>query len=123
MATPPTQTTHCVPNRSSRLIGGRAAGGGELGGGGVTGGGMIGTEAAMAGLLVYLTLNLFLVRPMQRITHAMERFRADPEDGEARVILTRFDCWIVGISIMQYTIFGIWANTRIDQFGRRGISH
>jgi signal transduction histidine kinase len=41
--------------------------------------------ASMAGGLVYLSLNLFLVRPMQRITHAMERFRADPEDPEARV--------------------------------------
>ncbi|WP_421934255.1 sensor histidine kinase [Phenylobacterium sp.] len=36
--------------------------------------------AAMAGILVYLSLAFFLVRPMQRITHAMERFRADPDD-------------------------------------------
>jgi len=41
--------------------------------------------SAMAGLLVYLSLNFFLVRPMQRITRAMERFRADPEDPAARV--------------------------------------
>ncbi len=41
--------------------------------------------SAMAGILVFLTLNLFLVRPMQRITHAMERFRADPDDPLARV--------------------------------------
>ncbi|HEY3696780.1 HAMP domain-containing sensor histidine kinase [Phenylobacterium sp.] len=41
--------------------------------------------SAMAGMLVYLSLNLFLVRPMQRITRAMERFRADPEDPAARV--------------------------------------
>ncbi|WP_395670792.1 sensor histidine kinase [Phenylobacterium sp.] len=41
--------------------------------------------STLAGVLVYLSLNLFLVRPMQRITHAMERFRADPEDPEARV--------------------------------------
>ena len=41
--------------------------------------------SAMAGVLVFLTLNLFLVRPMQRITYAMERFRADPDDPEARV--------------------------------------
>ncbi|HEY0435296.1 MAG TPA: HAMP domain-containing sensor histidine kinase [Phenylobacterium sp.] len=41
-----------------------------------------------AGVLVYLSLNLFLVRPMQRITRAMERFRADPEDAEARVQLS-----------------------------------
>jgi signal transduction histidine kinase len=44
--------------------------------------------SAIAGLLVYLTLNLFLVRPMQRITYAMERFRADPEDPHARVPLS-----------------------------------
>jgi signal transduction histidine kinase len=41
-----------------------------------------------AGVLVYLSLNLFLVRPMQRITHAMERFRADPEDPGALVQLS-----------------------------------
>ncbi len=34
----------------------------------------------VAGVLVYLTLNALFVRPMQRITKAMERFRADPED-------------------------------------------
>ncbi|MEO8114070.1 MAG: HAMP domain-containing sensor histidine kinase [Phenylobacterium sp.] len=41
-----------------------------------------------AGVLVYLSLNFFLVRPMQRITNAMERFRADPEDPQARVQLS-----------------------------------
>ena len=41
--------------------------------------------SAMAGGLVYLSLNFFLVRPMQRITRAMERFRADPEDPAARL--------------------------------------
>lgn len=44
--------------------------------------------ASTAGVLVYLSLNLFLVRPMQRITYAMERFRVDPEDDEARVQLS-----------------------------------
>lgn len=44
--------------------------------------------AALAGLIVYLALNLFLVRPMQRITFAMERFRADPEDPEAQIQLS-----------------------------------
>src|SRR5581483_7637032 len=44
--------------------------------------------STLAGLLVYLSLNLFLVRPMQRITYAMERFRADPEDEEAAVPLS-----------------------------------
>ena len=41
--------------------------------------------STLAGGAVYISLNLFLVRPMQRITRAMERFRADPEDPEARV--------------------------------------
>jgi signal transduction histidine kinase len=41
--------------------------------------------SAMAGGLAYAFLNLFLVRPMQRITRSMERFRADPEDDEARL--------------------------------------
>ena len=44
--------------------------------------------ALLAGVLVYFSLNLFLVRPMQRITQAMERFRADPEDPKARVTLS-----------------------------------
>jgi signal transduction histidine kinase len=39
----------------------------------------------MAGAVVYLSLNLFLVRPMQRITRSMERFRADPEDPQASI--------------------------------------
>ena len=41
--------------------------------------------STITGVLVYVTLALFLVRPMQRITRAMERFRADPEDPRARV--------------------------------------
>lgn len=49
---------------------------------------LIAFVSAMAGVLVYLTLNFFLVRPMQRITYAMERFRADPEDPQARVPLS-----------------------------------
>jgi signal transduction histidine kinase len=44
--------------------------------------------AILAGLLVYLSLIFFLVRPMQRITLSMERFRADPEDPRARVVLS-----------------------------------
>jgi signal transduction histidine kinase len=50
--------------------------------------GLIGVTAfigVVAGVLVYLSLNLFLVRPMQRITAAMERFRANPDDPAARV--------------------------------------
>lgn len=44
--------------------------------------------STLAGVLVFFALNLFLVRPMQRITRAMERFRADPDDPEARVSLS-----------------------------------
>jgi signal transduction histidine kinase len=39
----------------------------------------------MAGAVVYLSLTLFLVRPMQRITRSMERFRADPEDPQSHI--------------------------------------
>jgi len=41
--------------------------------------------SVLAGALVYVSLNFFLVRPMQRITRSMERFAADPEDAEARL--------------------------------------
>ncbi len=41
--------------------------------------------AALAGLVVYLSLNALLVAPMQRITASMERFRARPEDPAARI--------------------------------------
>jgi signal transduction histidine kinase len=39
----------------------------------------------LAGALVYFSLNFLLVRPMQRITLAMERFRADPDDPQAHI--------------------------------------
>jgi signal transduction histidine kinase len=39
----------------------------------------------LAGAVVYLALTFFLVRPMQRITRAMERFRADPTDPRAAI--------------------------------------
>src|SRR5918997_1533497 len=42
----------------------------------------------VTGGLVYLSLTLFLVRPMRRITSSMERFRADPDDPAARVALS-----------------------------------
>ncbi len=42
-----------------------------------------------AGAAIYLALNLFLVRPMQRITRSMERFRADPESAAARTMPSR----------------------------------
>jgi signal transduction histidine kinase len=41
--------------------------------------------SALAGALVYVSLNLLLVRPIQRITGSMERFRADPDDPAAHV--------------------------------------
>jgi signal transduction histidine kinase len=42
----------------------------------------------VAGGLVYASLNVFLVRPIRRITVSMERFRADPADGAARLTLS-----------------------------------
>ena len=44
--------------------------------------------SVVAGGLVYLSLNAFFVRPMQKITRAMERFRANPEDQAARLELS-----------------------------------
>jgi len=44
--------------------------------------------AGLAGFFVYLFLNIFLVRPMQRITRAMEQFRADPDDPAARIVVS-----------------------------------
>ncbi len=41
--------------------------------------------SVMAGAVVYLSLTFLLVRPMQRITRSMERFRADPEDPRAHI--------------------------------------
>ena len=41
--------------------------------------------SVLAGLIVYLALNTFLVRPVLRITQSMERFRASPEDPAARL--------------------------------------
>ena len=38
----------------------------------------------VAGLIVYLALNAFLVRPMQKITLSMERFRAAPRRTRPR---------------------------------------
>ena len=39
----------------------------------------------VAGTLIYLLLDALFVRPMQRITRSMERFRADPDDPAARI--------------------------------------
>jgi signal transduction histidine kinase len=44
--------------------------------------------SVVAGVLVYLSLNAFLVRPMRRITEAMERFRVRPEDPQAQIELS-----------------------------------
>jgi len=46
---------------------------------------IMGFVSVLAGALVYLSLNYFLVRPMQRITRSMERFAADPEDPNAHI--------------------------------------
>lgn len=42
--------------------------------------------SVVAGVLVYLSLTAFLVRPMRRITQSMERFRAAPEDPAAQMV-------------------------------------
>jgi signal transduction histidine kinase len=47
--------------------------------------------SAVAGMVIYFALNVFLVRPIQRITRAMERFRAAPEDKQARLTLSGRD--------------------------------
>ncbi|MDB5438736.1 MAG: two-component sensor histidine kinase, partial [Caulobacteraceae bacterium] len=46
---------------------------------------LTGAIAGLAGLGVYVSLNLFLVRPIRRITLAMERFRADPDDPASHI--------------------------------------
>jgi signal transduction histidine kinase len=45
--------------------------------------------SALAGGVVYLLLDALLVRPIRRITFAMERFRANPDDPRARLALSR----------------------------------
>ncbi|MBV9511900.1 MAG: HAMP domain-containing histidine kinase, partial [Caulobacteraceae bacterium] len=44
--------------------------------------------AGVVGGLIYLLLNALFVRPMQRITQAMERFRVDPDDPKTNVRLS-----------------------------------
>ena len=44
--------------------------------------------AGVAGAGMFIALNIFLVRPIQRITVALERFRADPADPAAHVALS-----------------------------------
>ena len=44
--------------------------------------------AGVAGVGLFLTLNAFLVGPIQKLTGAMERFRADPADPAARIALS-----------------------------------
>ncbi len=44
--------------------------------------------SVVAGVCLFLALNAFLVRPIQKITASMERFRADPEDARARIGLS-----------------------------------
>ena len=45
--------------------------------------------AVVAGAGLFMLLDAFLVRPIQKLTRAMERFRADPEDPRARIALSR----------------------------------
>jgi signal transduction histidine kinase len=44
--------------------------------------------AMIGGALVYLALSAFIIRPMRRVTRSIERFRADPEDPDARPDVT-----------------------------------
>ena len=44
--------------------------------------------ALVAGAGLFLLLDAFLVRPIQKLTLAMERFRADPEDPAARIAIS-----------------------------------
>ncbi len=45
--------------------------------------------SAVAGVVVYLLLDALLVKPIQRITLSMERFRARPDDPKARLAPSR----------------------------------
>ncbi|MDB5441468.1 MAG: two-component sensor histidine kinase [Caulobacteraceae bacterium] len=47
--------------------------------------GLTALAALAIGVVVFISLNLFLVRPMQRITRSMERFRANPDDASAAI--------------------------------------
>jgi signal transduction histidine kinase len=49
---------------------------------------IVGFISVVAGAVLYLALNALLVRPIQKMTAAMERFRADPEDPAARIELS-----------------------------------
>ena len=44
--------------------------------------------AAVAGAGLFMILDAFLIRPIRKLTLAMERFRADPDDGSARIELS-----------------------------------
>ena len=44
--------------------------------------------AAVAGAALYLVLRALLVQPIQKLTGAMERFRADPNDPRAHIALS-----------------------------------
>ena len=44
--------------------------------------------AAVAGVGLFMSLNAFLVRPIQKLTRAIDRFRADPGDPAAHIVLS-----------------------------------
>lgn len=76
----------------------------------------------MAAVLVFLSLYFVLVRPMRRITHAMVRFRENPEDP-SRIVVPSQRRDEIGVaerelSAMQRDIFGsLQQKTRLAALG------
>ncbi len=81
--------------------------------------------AGITGVLIYLALLAFLVRPMQRITSSIAAFRADPEFtvpiDPARVTLLPGDEIAVAsreLAAMQRELRGaLWRNARLAALG------
>jgi len=81
--------------------------------------------AGITGVLIYLALLAFLVRPMQRITNSIAAFRADPEFtvpiDPARVTLLPGDEIAVAsreLAAMQRELRGaLWRNARLAALG------
>src|SRR5262245_14467220 len=78
--------------------------------------------SVLTGLLVFLSLYYFMVRPMQRITAAMTAFRANPEDPE-RILHPSSRKDEIGtaereLSTMQHELYGfLQQKTRLAALG------